>query len=175
MSTPLLRYSIRERPVFRYRPTALKPLPPPLCCFPRRKPLPNGATNLKARGGGAHTPRAATDTSLADTFKSTGGDGSAEALLFKESLRLTWTEKTWHLTVGCDLPGKWILHWGVSYINDDYAIETPLKKSSEGDAFHELKIDGLYFLTCFQRQNRCLLNMKKIATSLKIPNNKLGS
>lgn len=27
-------------------------------------------------------------------------------------------EDTWQLTVGCTLPGKWILHWGVNYIND---------------------------------------------------------
>ncbi|OIW09662.1 hypothetical protein TanjilG_15368 [Lupinus angustifolius] len=62
--------------------------------------------------------------------------------------------------------GKWILHWGISHVDDvgsewdqpphdiipegsvpikDYAIETPLKKSSsssaEGDTFQEVKID----------------------------------
>ncbi|KAK0573163.1 hypothetical protein LWI29_003824 [Acer saccharum] len=71
-------------------------------------------------------------------------------------------EKKWQLSVGCNLPGKWILHWGVSYTDDsgsewdqppknmrppgsvaikDYAIETPLKKLSEEDAFHQVKID----------------------------------
>ncbi|KAL4286937.1 hypothetical protein AHAS_Ahas19G0136100 [Arachis hypogaea] len=74
--------------------------------------------------------------------------------------------RNWELTVGCNLPGKWTLHWGVSYVDDigrewdkppcdmippgsvtikDYAIETPLKKSSisadEGDTFYEVKID----------------------------------
>ncbi|XP_058764076.1 alpha-amylase 3, chloroplastic [Vicia villosa] len=65
------------------------------------------------------------------------------------------------LIVGCNLPGKWILHWGVSRVDDagsewdqpprdmippgsvpikDYAIETPLKKSSEEDTFHEVRI-----------------------------------
>lgn len=24
----------------------------------------------------------------------------------------------WSLTVGCSLPGKWALHWGVNYIGD---------------------------------------------------------
>lgn len=24
----------------------------------------------------------------------------------------------WELTVGCNLPGKWILHWGVSLVDD---------------------------------------------------------
>lgn len=27
-------------------------------------------------------------------------------------------EEEWQLTVGCTLPGKWILHWGVNYVND---------------------------------------------------------
>ncbi|KAL1327688.1 hypothetical protein HN51_037700 [Arachis hypogaea] len=73
--------------------------------------------------------------------------------------------RNWELTVGCNLPGKWVLHWGVSRLDDvgsewdqpprdmippgsvpikDYAIETHLKKStssSEGDNFHEVKID----------------------------------
>ncbi|KAK7317519.1 hypothetical protein RJT34_01832 [Clitoria ternatea] len=71
----------------------------------------------------------------------------------------------WELTVGCNLSGKWILHWGVSRVDDvgsewdqpprdmippgsipikDYAIETPMKKSSTsdgGDTFHEVRID----------------------------------
>lgn len=74
-------------------------------------------------------------------------------------------EGDWELTVGCDLPGNWILHWGVTYVEDihsewdqppvemrppgsvpfkDYAIETPLKKSSLTSneyAFQEVKID----------------------------------
>ncbi|XP_009599231.1 alpha-amylase 3, chloroplastic [Nicotiana tabacum] len=74
-------------------------------------------------------------------------------------------EENWHLSVGCSVPGKWILHWGVHYAGDagsewdqpppemrpsgsiaikDYAIETPLKGSStilEGEKFQEVKID----------------------------------
>ncbi|OIS95831.1 PREDICTED: alpha-amylase 3, chloroplastic [Nicotiana attenuata] len=74
-------------------------------------------------------------------------------------------EENWHLSVGCSVPGKWILHWGVHYAGDagsewdqpppemrpsgsiaikDYAIETPLKGSStilEGETFQEVKID----------------------------------
>ncbi|KAI4384241.1 hypothetical protein MLD38_002421 [Melastoma candidum] len=59
--------------------------------------------------------------------------------------------ENWVLTVGCTVPGTWILHWGVSYVDDvgsewdqpptemrppgsipikDYAIETPLEKPS---------------------------------------------
>ncbi|XP_050872672.1 alpha-amylase 3, chloroplastic [Lathyrus oleraceus] len=69
--------------------------------------------------------------------------------------------KNLELIVGCNLPGKWILHWGVSRVDDvgsewdqpprdmipsgsipikDYAIETPLKKPSEDDTFHEVRI-----------------------------------
>ncbi|XP_022998113.1 alpha-amylase 3, chloroplastic-like [Cucurbita maxima] len=68
------------------------------------------------------------------------------------------------LTIGCNLAGKWILQWGASSMDDsgsewdqppeeitppgsipikDYAIETPLKKSSSsssGDCVHEVKI-----------------------------------
>ncbi|WOL02990.1 alpha-amylase 3, chloroplastic [Canna indica] len=71
----------------------------------------------------------------------------------------------WRLTVGCNLEGKWTLHWGVSYFDEigsewdqpppemrppdsvlikDYAIETPLKKVSsplEGQMLHEIHID----------------------------------
>lgn len=27
-------------------------------------------------------------------------------------------EENWQLTIGCNLPGKWVLHWGVNYEND---------------------------------------------------------
>ncbi|KAI3467396.1 hypothetical protein Pfo_024059 [Paulownia fortunei] len=71
----------------------------------------------------------------------------------------------WKLTVGCSLPGKWVLHWGVNYVGDvgsewdqppldmrppgsipikDYAIETPFERSPallEGEGFYEVKID----------------------------------
>ncbi|XP_043704732.1 alpha-amylase 3, chloroplastic-like isoform X2 [Telopea speciosissima] len=74
-------------------------------------------------------------------------------------------EENWRLTVGCDLPGKWVLHWGINYIDEvssewdqpppemrppgsvpikDYAIETPLKNlpsTSEGKTFHEVQIN----------------------------------
>uniref|UniRef100_A0A1J3EJK5 alpha-amylase n=1 Tax=Noccaea caerulescens TaxID=107243 RepID=A0A1J3EJK5_NOCCA len=71
-------------------------------------------------------------------------------------------ETNWELSVGCSLPGKWIFHWGVSYVGDsgsewdqppedmrppgsvaikDYAIDTPLEKLSEGDSFYEVTIN----------------------------------
>ncbi|XWS34048.1 hypothetical protein CRYUN_Cryun21dG0005700 [Craigia yunnanensis] len=115
-----------------------------------------------------------TDTALIDTSDTFSSDD----VLYKETFPVTRIEKVegkifirldqskdqrnWQLTVGCSLPGKWILHWGVSYVGDngrewdqppkdmrppgsipikDYAIETPLKKLSEGDIFHEVKID----------------------------------
>nr|XP_043638843.1 alpha-amylase 3, chloroplastic [Erigeron canadensis] len=71
-------------------------------------------------------------------------------------------EENWQLTIGCNLQGKWVLHWGVNYVDDvgsewdqppvemrpldsitikDYAVETPLTKSSEADSLYEVKID----------------------------------
>ncbi|GJU18884.1 alpha-amylase 3, chloroplastic-like protein [Tanacetum coccineum] len=75
-------------------------------------------------------------------------------------------DDNWQLTIGCNLPGKWVLHWGVNYVSDigsewdlppvemrppdsitikDYAVETPLTKSSsaetEADSVYEVKID----------------------------------
>ncbi|CAN0924152.1 Alpha-amylase 3, chloroplastic [Linum grandiflorum] len=112
------------------------------------------------------------DTALPATFESSGD------VFFRQSFPVTRTETVdgkifvrvdqgsakgnWQLTVGCSLPGKWILHWGVSYVNDsgsewdqppkhmrppgsvpvkNYAIDTPLKKPSADDLFHEVKID----------------------------------
>lgn len=180
---PLLRYSRRENPVFRRRINGFKPRQPQVYCFSKRKPLTNGATfccNVKPRSR-LHAVRAATsstDTPLAETYESTNENSNGNAVLFKKTFPLTRTEtiegkmfirldqakdmRTWQVTVGCDIPGKWILHWGVSYINDvgsewdqppknmrprgsvpikDYAIETPLKKSSGADAFYQVKID----------------------------------
>ncbi|KAJ6718958.1 ALPHA-AMYLASE 3 CHLOROPLASTIC [Salix purpurea] len=148
------------------------------CCslVPRRKILSNASSfpfpNLNRAI--THAARASsTDTALAE---------SNSDVLFKETFPLSRTvttegkifvrldqskakekEDQWQqLTVGCSLPGKWILHWGVSYVDDigsewdqppenmippgsipikDYAIETPLKKASEGEKFHQVKIE----------------------------------
>ncbi|KAI9386907.1 hypothetical protein POPTR_010G092900v4 [Populus trichocarpa] len=147
------------------------------CCslIPRRKLLSNASyfPFLDLHRVKTHTARASsTDTALVE---------STNDVVFKETFPLSRTEMTegkifvrldqskakekedqWQqLTVGCSLPGKWILHWGVSYVDDtgsewdqppenmrppgsipvkDYAIETPLKKASEGDKFHQVKI-----------------------------------
>uniref|UniRef100_A0A2P2JSC4 1,4-alpha-D-glucan glucanohydrolase n=1 Tax=Rhizophora mucronata TaxID=61149 RepID=A0A2P2JSC4_RHIMU len=119
----------------------------------------------------------ASGTALVEKFESTDGGGDGD-VFFKETFWVTRTEAVdgkifvrldqrndkgnWHLTVGCSLPGKWILHWGVTYMDDEgsewdlppesmrpshsisikgYAMETPLEKSSEEDMFHEVKID----------------------------------
>lgn len=38
-------------------------------------------------------------------------------------------QKKWELTVGCSLPGKWVLHWGVNYVGDvgriSFALSMP--------------------------------------------------
>lgn len=83
----------------------------------------------------------------------------------KVTVRFSREGEGWRLAVGCDLEGKWLLHWGVTYCDDfggewdqpppemrppgsvpikDYAIETPLKKSpsaSEGQILHEVHVD----------------------------------
>ncbi|KAI3846543.1 hypothetical protein MKX03_008225 [Papaver bracteatum] len=74
-------------------------------------------------------------------------------------------DKNCQLIVGCNIPGKWILHWGVTYVDDsgsdwdlpppemrpngsvlikDYAIETPLVQLSsdvEGETLYEIQIN----------------------------------
>uniref|UniRef100_A0A0E0N1N0 alpha-amylase n=1 Tax=Oryza rufipogon TaxID=4529 RepID=A0A0E0N1N0_ORYRU len=118
-----------------------------------------------ARAGAAETPVA----------------GSGEAgLVFSEKFPLrrsrTVEGKAWvrvdaepdgegkcKVVIGCDVEGKWVLHWGVSYDGEqgrewdqppsdmrppgsvpikDYAIETPLDTphNSEGKTIHELQI-----------------------------------
>lgn len=140
----------------------------------------NKSSNLFSNGGSFCTfkpPRvhicksSSADTAIAETSESAD-------VVFKEYFPLKRTEKVegkicvkldngngednWQLTVGCSIPGKWILHWGVSYVDDvgsewdqpptemrppgsvaikDYAIETPLKKPSKDDTFDEVKID----------------------------------
>lgn len=32
-------------------------------------------------------------------------------------------EKNWQLSVGCNIPGKWILHWGVSFVGDNGRLD----------------------------------------------------
>ncbi|KAJ4806928.1 Alpha-amylase [Rhynchospora pubera] len=73
-------------------------------------------------------------------------------------------EARWMLEVSCDLVGKWVLHWGVSYCDNqaewdqpppemippgstvikDYAIESPLNAHSEGqsESAVQIEIDG---------------------------------
>ncbi|XP_072993431.1 alpha-amylase 3, chloroplastic [Typha latifolia] len=86
----------------------------------------------------------------------------------KVSVRLDPAEKDgskWRLVIGCNMEGKWVLHWGVTYCDDlgsewdqppsemrppgsypikDYAVETPLKTSSsvsKGQINHEVHIN----------------------------------
>ncbi|CAN0925896.1 Alpha-amylase 3, chloroplastic [Linum grandiflorum] len=116
-------------------------------------------------------------SSTSDTVLAETSEPSVDAF-FRQSFPVTRTETVqgkmfvrvhqengvgnWQLTVGCSLPGDWILHWGVTYVDDlgsewdqppehmrpsgsvpvkDYAIETPLQKASKDDPFYELKID----------------------------------
>ncbi|XP_038693855.1 alpha-amylase 3, chloroplastic-like [Tripterygium wilfordii] len=171
---PLLLYSRTQR-LPRIRPRNSHLLNPPLLSFRSKtiKLFSNGASfcNFKPHQRAQPVRDSSTDAAVLNTFQSTD-------VSFKETFRLTRTQRaegkiffrldqgndqgTWVLSIGCNLPGKWILHWGVSHIKDngsewdqppksmrppgsilirDYAIETPLKKSSEQDIFYEVKID----------------------------------
>ncbi|CAI9779330.1 unnamed protein product [Fraxinus pennsylvanica] len=142
------------------------------------RPIFNDACSLSSRHfkpAKALSLRASSiDTAVVETSESSD-------VVFSETFQLKRSEKVdgkitirlesgnnddnWQLTVGCCLPGKWILHWGVNYLGDvgsewdqpppdmrppgsitikDYAIETPLEKSlasSEGESIYEVKID----------------------------------
>ncbi|XP_057949232.1 alpha-amylase 3, chloroplastic [Malania oleifera] len=173
---PLFHCCISENPrLQRISPITVrrKTGPSSLKCAP--KPLSLGGSFCNFKLPSLRTVRASsTDTAIAKTSESAD-------VYFKETFLLKQTERAegkifirfdrgkgkqnWQLSVGCNLPGKWVLHWGVSYIDDvgsewdqppaemrpsgsiaikDYAIETPLKKSSatvEGDTLYEVKID----------------------------------
>ncbi|CAL0313151.1 unnamed protein product [Lupinus luteus] len=132
--------------------------------------------NFKRTPHKSHSPKFQTFSTHTDTLHSL----QSSNLLFTQTFPINRTQlvegkiivrldlvndlKNWELTVGCNVPGKWILHWGVSHVDDvgsewdqpphdmipegsvtikDYAIETPLRKSSssaEGDTFQEVKI-----------------------------------
>ncbi|KAF5939048.1 hypothetical protein HYC85_023307 [Camellia sinensis] len=175
---PLGYHCRREHPNFRPNYKKSKAFSLNYTPRPRRRPRPlsHGSIFCNFRPP-LSLPLRATSTNTAlveETFES-------EEVLFKETFPLKRTQKdegkisirldngkdqeNWQLTVGCNLPGKWVLHWGVNYVNDfgsewdqppvemrppdsilikDYAIETPLKKSSavvEGDLYYEVKIN----------------------------------
>ncbi|KAL7163952.1 hypothetical protein ACSBR2_039958 [Camellia fascicularis] len=175
---PLGYHCRREHPNFRPNYKKSKAFSLNYTPRPRRRPRPlsHGSIFCNFRPP-LSLPLRATSTNTAlveETFES-------EEVLFKETFPLKRTQKVegkisirldngkdqenWQLTVGCNLPGKWVLHWGVNYVNDigsewdqppvemrppdsipikDYAIETPLKKSSavvEGDLYYEVKIN----------------------------------
>ncbi|KAK7386948.1 hypothetical protein VNO78_27345 [Psophocarpus tetragonolobus] len=124
-----------------------------------------------------HTPKFEAFASNTDTLESL----QSSDVLFDQTFPIKRTELVegkifvrldqgkdlgnWELSVGCNLSGKWIFHWGVSRVDDvgsewdqpprdmippgsipikDYAIETPMKKlssSAEEDTLHEVKIE----------------------------------
>ncbi|XP_034682140.1 alpha-amylase 3, chloroplastic isoform X1 [Vitis riparia] len=166
---PLFQRCRRENPRFRLKSLATKPS----SLNYSRKPLRNGGSfcNFKSLHGVRPLRAASIDTALFETtdvfFKETFILKRTEVVEGKISIRLDPGKngENWQLTVGCNIPGSWVLHWGVSYIDDvgsewdqpplemrppgsvaikDYAIETPLKKlssASERDTLHEVTID----------------------------------
>ncbi|XP_048318274.2 alpha-amylase 3, chloroplastic isoform X1 [Ziziphus jujuba] len=173
---PLLHHCRRENPKPSYRSKLFNPCS--FDCYSSKKFVSHGRSffcDFKPPKSPPPIRATSNVTAVVETFESTD-------VFFKETFPLKRTElvegkifirlghgkneRKWQLTVGCSLPGKWILHWGVSYIDDigtsewdqppkgmiphgsvrikDYAIETPLRKSSssfEGQTFQEVKID----------------------------------
>ncbi|PPS00348.1 hypothetical protein GOBAR_AA20323 [Gossypium barbadense] len=171
--------SLLQNPTLLFRPKAKVMLKPPRsldCSRNRKLPLSRGSCFCSFNPRRTiHVVRASSsETALIGNFDTSSSDD----IFYKDIFPVKRIEKVegkffirldrskdqhdWQLTVGCSLPGKWILHWGVSYLGDsgsewdqppkgmrppgsipikDYAIETPLKKLSEGDIFHEVKID----------------------------------
>ncbi|XP_061989795.1 alpha-amylase 3, chloroplastic [Rosa rugosa] len=168
---PLLHHHCR-RGNSRHRSTPkLINLSSSLSAFPKKVEF-RGRSFCNFRHPTALTLRASsTDTAVAATtapfFKETFPLERTELVEGKISVRLDHGKnaRNWILTVGCTLPGKWILHWGVSQVDDvgsewdqppdemrppgsipikDYAIETPLNKSASSvgdDTSQEVKID----------------------------------
>ncbi|KAI3502457.1 hypothetical protein L1887_30536 [Cichorium endivia] len=127
------------------------------------------STTVRASSNSSSSDTALLDAAVSDDviFRATFPLQRIEKVEGKILIRLSSgkDEENWQLTIGCNLPGKWVLHWGVNYENDidsewdqppvdmiplnsitikDYAIETPLTKSSivtEEDLINEVKID----------------------------------
>ncbi|CAI9092719.1 OLC1v1028040C4 [Oldenlandia corymbosa var. corymbosa] len=132
----------------------------------RAPPLPRRPLTLRAS--------TSADTAVVETADQSSDVCFRETFLLKRPVKVEGKitirlvngtdEENWQLSVGCSLPGKWVLHWGVTYIGDvgsewdqppvemipagsitvkDYAIESPLKKSmlTEGEDFYEVTID----------------------------------
>lgn len=143
--------------------------------YPRRTPL-SFATTFKSsyrpvRTLGATETDAATTLTQnhhSDVFTDTFPIRRAEKVEGKLLIKLDKgnSEGNWELMVGCTLPGKWILHWGVNYVDDtgsewdqppiemrppgsipvkDYAIETPLKLSSNDKEVDNLQLVKIQF------------------------------
>lgn len=175
---PLLHHCRRRTPIFAANSNKAKPysLNYYYCTNARRRPFSNGARFCKFRPSSRDFTVKASSTTAALIETSDSTD-----VLFNQTFPLKRTEKVegkilvrldkgqdeenWQLTVGCNLPGQWVLHWGVNYVDDtgsewdqpplemrppesipikDYAIETPLKKpstTSDEGSFHQVKIE----------------------------------
>nr|XP_010925057.1 alpha-amylase 3, chloroplastic [Elaeis guineensis] len=172
---PVLHLPPREKP--RFPPHELRrlkvlcPIRYPKLVFRASRGLSNNYARKAlriVRAGLAPTPSLADAAETEVLFSETFSLKRTQTVEGKLSVRLDPAEgegSRWRLAVGCNLEGKWILHWGVTYCDDlgcewdqpplemrppgsipikDYAIETPLKKSSsalEGQILHEVHID----------------------------------
>ncbi|TVU35324.1 hypothetical protein EJB05_17209, partial [Eragrostis curvula] len=119
-----------------------------------------------ARAGAAETPVAGTDEDAAAVFSQKFPLRRCHTVEGKAWVRLDAEpdgDGNCKIVVGCDVEGKWVLHWGISYDGEqgrewdqppsemrpsgsvpikDYAVETPLEilPNSEGRMLYEVKI-----------------------------------
>ncbi|KAB1207337.1 Alpha-amylase 3, chloroplastic [Morella rubra] len=130
---PLLHHSVRENVRCGPKYKAFKRCS--LNCSPNHKLNFSARSFCNFRPPKAYALRtsAATDTTLVETVESTD-------VFFRETFPLKRTET---LTVGCNVLGKWILHWGVSYVDDvgRYGNIDELKEIVK--IFHEVNMKTL--------------------------------
>ncbi|KAK1305862.1 hypothetical protein QJS10_CPA10g00593 [Acorus calamus] len=137
--------------------------------LPRSKPSlairPIRAKSTDASPIESATPAVDAGVSYSETFRLK----HTRTLEGKVSVRLDRVKEGggegWRLVVGCNLEGKWVLHWGVTYSDEfgsewdqpppdmrppgsipikDYAIETPMTNSSSPSGeqtYHNVQID----------------------------------
>ncbi|XVF03394.1 hypothetical protein REPUB_Repub04eG0257500 [Reevesia pubescens] len=131
--------SIFQNPRLSFRPEAkvlLKPSRSLDCSRNRKLLFSRGAcfsSSSKPRWKIHVIKASSTDSALIDT-------SSSDDVLYKETFPVKRIEKIFNLQLHICI--KYFLNaYCLIYILHDYAIETPLKKSSKGDMFHEVKID----------------------------------
>ncbi|KAK4402929.1 Alpha-amylase 3, chloroplastic [Sesamum angolense] len=167
------------------RATCFKPVPKLQLVSQRRLPFHLNCRQTPNSRGNVGTRHSCPLNALSSSGSAVVETSESSDVTFRETFRLQRPEKLegkitirldaekneeyGQLTVGCNLPGNWVLHWGVNYVGDvgsewdqppldmrppgsipikDYAIETPFGRSptqSEGEVFYEDEESGNWY------------------------------